>query len=114
MIHLTNTITALVDEWNANGFNGVRFEQLYLEKSQREPSEETQKQYEKRLRDYAIFFVNPRLMTMLESSHEYETVDVDEYRFNDDMIKEVKRRCGRNVLVRFAGDMEIEVQRVKS
>jgi hypothetical protein len=118
-IHLEDAATAMLSEWKAAGFNGVKFIACYMELSRLDDwisdygdSEETRQKFEAHRRDYAIFVAHPNLSYEDSCDSPYVSVTVELGAFDSDLMKEIHRRLGDDVDIRYrAGCHEYEVIR---
>lgn len=113
-------LTKLIDNWKKNGFNGVRFETIYMElvdwkdfEGDGRPREE----YEETIKDYGIFVAQPNLMgrnVFFESENDYDNRSIDEFGFYDDFYDALKEALGDNININHMHNCyEFEITRIK-
>lgn len=114
--HVTNVMIAMLDEFRAHGFRGVRFITAEMPKSHwdREPDEMTEAEHAVWLAKFANFVLQPDDLLpfgfdLVES--EYVETTVNESQFMDDVVKEIKRRCGGDVRVSYNSAYDFCVER---
>ena len=114
MIHLTKTASEMLEDFEKNGFNGIRFVELTLE-THREPSEETEEEFEKRSRDYVTFIAQPDFpmdFSPIRSSKYIEEPEFNTFEFESDFEKELKKRLGMDIAIKhYPNCHEFEVTR---
>lgn len=113
MKHLQNEVTKLVEQWKKEGFDGILFEECYMEPCQLEDfisDGNTKEEYEEWIKNYAIFVVNPDFD---EFSGDYISVNID--MFYDSLlgyIFTVMEEDPSNFNVtHYTGCYEIEIER---
>ena len=118
MIHLTNTLTSLIKKLKAEGFNGVRFEELYIEKqllTDHLLDGGDEKSWKKRQRDYVAFIAQPNFETDFVSFRNgYAEVQVNDRLFLEDFREFLQKELGSDVNIRYsAGCFEYECAQAK-
>jgi hypothetical protein len=118
MIHVEEEATKLIAEWKANGFNGVHMVDCYMEPCRWDDWEgdgKTREEFEAFRAGYACFVAAPDLWPGFSSYQDdspYSKREIDWFGCYDDMIAEIKKRLGDDVVVNHrSGCNEFECQR---
>ena len=118
-IHITKKTEEICKKLRQNGFNGIRFEDVHIEKEKAEDykGELTKKQFIERQKHYLCFIAQPAFYGRLGWDDEgdgglYITREVNETQFYKDFMDYLKQEFGNDVTINFhKGCFEYEVYR---
>jgi hypothetical protein len=114
-VNINHEAQKMLDDWKANGFNGVFFHQAYNETNSLDDFLRdglTEKEYGTFTRNYSVFIADPDLDVDCEDQP-YTSTQVDMDKFVSDLKEEMKKRLGDDIKITYrSGCKEYEVERV--
>lgn len=113
-IHIQNEATKMVADWKKNGFNGVYFDECYVEKVNTLEDflsdGQTKEEYEEFISGYVIFVARPEEPLDLNYTNDYTRVSFGRERLVKDLIVEMRRLLGEDIKVEYhRGCHEFEI-----
>jgi hypothetical protein len=111
MKHIQQEAIKMVQDWEDNGFEGVDFVQCHACPQSREENEQTQEEFDKWVENYVVFIAQPDLFVD-EPANRFISHEADLFGFQEALNKEIKRRLGDDITIRYSeGCFEYEVER---
>lgn len=116
MSHLEQTATAMIEHLDANGFNGVWFDDCYMQKQRLDDwisDGKTEAEYQEFIQNNASFILQPDLMMdHAQLDNRYQYVEVDSDRFHADLQDEIYKWLGDDINIKhWPSCSEFEVSR---
>lgn len=116
MIHLQNAATQMIEEFAKHGFNGVQFEDCRIEPARLDDwlsDGKAPEDHDAFIASYATFILTPDMPmpSRMPGDTRYDRAYFDFDQFDADLLKEMRRRFGEDVTIRFhegCGEYEIE------